>query len=68
MDKYFLFWHDYDGANIEEFDKNDVNKLEKRFTELMQMRGNGLRIEGVILGKQIEFEDVEVTTIHRIKR
>jgi hypothetical protein len=69
--KYFLFWHDYDGNREEQFDT--AEELEKRYTELVREHSvpgkeYGFVIDGAMLGKAIELEPIEVVTEYKIKK
>ena len=57
----YVIWSDWDGANIETFDKTEEGRKEAEdsITRLREL-GNNTTLHKVIQGEEMEVENVEV--------
>ncbi len=68
---YYIVWNNYDSTFIERF--NDEQLLENRYAEIKQKEHNlfdsyGTKVDVVICGKEIDFEEVRVVNKYKIKK
>lgn len=60
----FIFWKDYDGAHIEEFEESE--KAENRLGEILfQKNEYGTHVLLIVRGQKLDYEEtVKVKAVH----